>query len=62
MKKSFVKKIIVTSILLAGIVFGTKVEASNQGPYIKDGSMVQVTKKNYDMWQNFGWKKKNNTK
>ncbi|MFC6346361.1 hypothetical protein [Vagococcus carniphilus] len=61
MKKSFVKKMIVTSILLAGIVFGTKVEASNQGPYIKDGSMVQVTKKNYDMWQNFGWKKKNNT-
>ena len=61
MKKSFVKKIIVTTVLLAGIVFGTKVEASNQGPYIKDGSMVQVTKKNYDMWQNFGWKYKNNT-
>ncbi|MEG0619036.1 MAG: hypothetical protein RR557_07050 [Bacilli bacterium] len=61
MKKNSLKKLVLISLLLMGISLSTKAEASNQGPYIKDGSMVQVTKKNYDMWQNFGWKYKNNT-
>lgn len=37
------------------------VAVKSEGNYISDGSYVQVTKKNYDMWQNFSWKKKNNT-
>ncbi|MDT2831249.1 CAP domain-containing protein [Vagococcus carniphilus] len=32
-----------------------------QGNYISDGSYIKITKKNYNIWQNFGWKKKNNT-
>ncbi|MEG0256185.1 MAG: CAP domain-containing protein [Vagococcus sp.] len=32
-----------------------------QGDYISDGSYVKVSKKNYDTWQNFSWKKKSNT-
>lgn len=59
------KKRMITSLtLLLFLCFGINqknAEASAQGAYIKDGSMVQVTKKNYDMWQNFGWKYKNNT-
>lgn len=43
--------------LSAAAVSKTKV----QGDYINDGSYVKVSKKNYDMWQNFGWKKKANT-
>ncbi|MDT2814286.1 5'-nucleotidase C-terminal domain-containing protein [Vagococcus carniphilus] len=30
-----------------------------QGPAIKDGRYVQVVKKNYNLWSNFGWKKRN---
>lgn len=47
--------------LSLGISIGTKVEATNQGQYIKDGSIVQITKQNYDIWQNFNWNVKNNT-
>ncbi|MDT2816106.1 CAP domain-containing protein [Vagococcus carniphilus] len=36
-------------------------KTSAQGSYINDGSYIKITKKNYDTWQNFGWKKKNNT-
>ncbi|MEG0255030.1 hypothetical protein [Vagococcus sp.] len=61
MKKNSLKKLVLVSLLLMGISLSTKVDASNQGPYIKDGSTVQIAKKNYDMWQNFGWKYKNNT-
>ena len=30
-----------------------------QGAYIKDGRYVTITKGNYDIWSNFGWKKRN---
>lgn len=43
--------------LSATAVSKTKAE----GDYISDGSYVKISKKNYDMWQNFGWKKKGNT-
>lgn len=60
MKKT--KKLVITTILFSSLALATtQAEASNQGPYIKDGSHVQITKKNYNMWQKFGWKKKNNT-
>lgn len=36
----------------------TKETTPAQGPYIADGSYVKITKKNYDIWQNFSWKKK----
>ncbi|MFW7431870.1 DUF4430 domain-containing protein [Vagococcus carniphilus] len=29
-----------------------------QGAYIKDGRYVTITKGNYDIWSNFGWKKR----
>lgn len=32
-----------------------------QGPYISDGSYVQITKKDYTIWQNFNWKAKGST-
>lgn len=32
-----------------------------QGPYIKDGRYVKITSKNYNVWQNFDWKKKGHT-
>ena len=35
--------------------------SKKEGPYIADGREVKITKKNYDIWQNFSWKKKNNT-
>lgn len=43
--------------LSAAAVTKTKAE----GDYISDGSYVNITKKNYDIWQNFGWKKKSST-
>ncbi len=64
MRKNLIKKIFITGALLLGISLAigtTRADASAQGNYIKDGSIVQVTKKNYDMWQNFNWQKKNNT-
>lgn len=35
--------------------------APAQGPYISDGSYVKIIKKNYEMWQNFSWDKKDTT-
>ena len=64
MKKWSMKKLLMLSLLcvFSSLSFtGLTAEASKQGPYIKDGSYVQITKKNYEMWQNFNWKKKNNT-
>ena len=61
MMKNMFRKILVAGTLIVGIAFGAKVEASNQGPYIKDGSIVQINKQNYEIWQNFNWKLKNNT-
>ncbi|MGX7025107.1 hypothetical protein [Vagococcus hydrophili] len=39
----------------------TKETIPAQGPYITDGSYVKITKKNYEIWQNFNWKKKDDT-
>ncbi|HCM89009.1 MULTISPECIES: hypothetical protein [Vagococcus] len=64
MKKSGVKKLLITSLSLVSLsvaLGATQADASAQGDYIKDGSTVQITKKNYEIWQNFGWKEKNNT-
>lgn len=61
MKKNDLTKFIVSTIILVVFSLGIKVEAANQGPYIKDGSFVQITKKNYEIWQNFNWQYKNNT-
>ncbi|MEG0619038.1 MAG: hypothetical protein RR557_07060 [Bacilli bacterium] len=61
MEKRSLKKLVFVTLLLMGMSLSTKVDASNQGAYIKDGSIIQVTQKNYEMWQNFGWKHKNNT-
>ncbi|MEG0256571.1 MAG: hypothetical protein RR669_13360, partial [Vagococcus sp.] len=61
MKKSILTKIAFIILMLTIIFLPAKVDAANQGPYIKDGSIVQITKKNYDMWQNFNWQPKNNT-
>ncbi|MDT2829785.1 Ig-like domain-containing protein [Vagococcus carniphilus] len=36
-------------------------EKNPQGPYIKDGRFVTITKKGYNTWSNFGWKKRDNT-
>ncbi|MEG0733010.1 MAG: hypothetical protein RR470_11475 [Vagococcus sp.] len=61
MKKSILTKIAFIILMLTVIFLPAKVDAANQGTYIKDGSIVQITKKNYDMWQNFNWQPKNNT-
>ncbi|HCM90331.1 MULTISPECIES: hypothetical protein [Vagococcus] len=61
MKKNVFKKLMVMGVMLGSFAFGMKVESANQGPYIKDGSIVQITKNNYEIWQNFNWKLKNNT-
>ncbi|TLG80931.1 hypothetical protein [Vagococcus zengguangii] len=37
---------------------GAKVADGKQGTYISDGSYVTISKKNYDIWSNFSWKKK----
>ncbi|MFW7431872.1 Ig-like domain-containing protein [Vagococcus carniphilus] len=36
-------------------------EKNPQGAYIKDGRYVTITKKGYNTWSNFNWKKRNNT-
>lgn len=64
MKKRSLKKLLITSVVVIISMLGlkaTQVDAANQGPYIKDGSIVQITKNNYEIWQNFDWKLKNNT-
>ncbi|MDT2831106.1 hypothetical protein P7H62_07055 [Vagococcus carniphilus] len=61
------KKLMISVSLLMFFVFGfsqldvSAAKNQPQGKYISDGSYVQVNKKNYGMWQNFNWKKKNNT-
>lgn len=61
------KKLMISVSLLIFFVFGfsqldvSAAKNQPQGKYISDGSYVQINKKNYDMWQNFNWKKKNNT-
>lgn len=58
------KKVLFGTMLLLLTGFGISkqtAEASKQGTYISDGSIVQITKKNYDIWQNFSWQYKNNT-
>lgn len=37
---------------------GTKIGNGQQGAYVADGRKVKVTKKNYQLWQNFSWKKR----
>ncbi len=39
----------------------TKAGDGKQGAYISDGRQVKVTKKGYNTWQNFSWKKKQST-
>lgn len=36
----------------------TKIGNGQQGAYVADGRKVKVTKKNYQLWQNFSWKKR----
>ena len=61
------KKLMISVSLLIFFVFGfsqldvSAAKNQPQGKYISDGSYVQINKKNYDMWKNFNWKKKNNT-
>ena len=37
------------------------VSSDKQGAAIKTEQYINLTKKNYSIWQNFGWKKKNNS-
>lgn len=37
---------------------GTKAGNGKQGAYIADGRKVKLIKKNYQLWQNFSWKKR----
>lgn len=37
----------------------TEEEKNLQGPYIKDGRFVTISKKGYSTWSNFNWKKRN---
>lgn len=36
-------------------------ETNPQGPYIKDGRFVTISKKNYSTWSNFSWKKRSDS-
>ncbi|AYW50604.1 hypothetical protein C7H83_09090 [Tetragenococcus halophilus] len=53
------------SIDYNGLLTGTTSSGENgnspQGPYHKYGKYVTITKDNYSIWQNFNWKKKNNS-
>ena len=56
------KKVLLGTTLLLGFGISKQtVEATKKKSYISDGSRVQITKKNYDIWQNCGWQYKNNT-
>ncbi|MFY8331255.1 hypothetical protein [Vagococcus carniphilus] len=48
-------------VIAAGSNKTVTVKEKPQGSYISDGSYVQVTKKNYQMWQSFNWKKRDNS-
>ena len=48
-------------VIAAGLNKTVTVKEKPQGSYISDGSYVQITKKNYQMWQNFNWKKRDNS-